>query len=619
MIVPARAPVRPRVISPLTGESLLLEDEVRGLIGRFPRGAILLIGPAASGKTTALRHLASVFPDAPVRYLDGPDAGVEPARPDGWIIAADLPIGSDLAPAEKYRLAPWREDEWVEYLLATHKDRCGSVMARLLADDDRGRLEGNAWLSVIALEQFAASDTVTSVRSALLRHVADRCPDPENRLKAQGAALGLLLNPFLGPSLLAQLARPTAGSLLALLRHRPVQLLLAAAHVIGDLQAGRNCDYFDRPMPRDLVRELGAELAASAELRRVLVGWLWQRRERQAMAASVLHASGCPWTPPPGNGLRLRGAYLDRVDWREADLPGVDLRRADLSYADLRGSDLARAVLAEADLRQADLSGARLARVVAPKADLSRALLVGCNAEQGTFDEANLDQATLDRSELRGASFRGATLTGASFRAADLSRACLAEAELEGADFSGANFEGANLSGLKLRGATCAEARFPRADLSSSDLEDLELPAADFREANLQGALLTGSVMHAACFDGARLAQAGLAEVDWDGASLRGADLRGASFHLGTTRSGLVGSPIACEGSRTGFYTDDFTEQDFKSPEEIRKANLCRADLRGARIDGVDFYLVDLRHALLDPSQEKHVRRCGAILVTRGP
>jgi hypothetical protein len=52
-----------------------------------------------------------------------------------------------------------------------------------------------------------------------------------------------------------------------------------------------------------------------------------------------------------------------------------------------------------------------------------------------------------------------------------------------------------------------------------------------------------------------------------------------------------VGSPIACEGSRTGFYTDDFEEQTFKSPEEIRKANLCNADLRGAKLDGVDFYL----------------------------
>jgi hypothetical protein len=33
---------------------------------------------------------------------------------------------------------------------------------------------------------------------------------------------------------------------------------------------------------------------------------------------------------------------------------------------------------------------------------------------------------------------------------------------------------------------------------------------------------------------------------------------------------------MGCEGSRTGFYTDD---QTYKPPEEIRKANLCGAVL----------------------------------------
>ena len=39
--------------------------------------------------------------------------------------------------------------------------------------------------------------------------------------------------------------------------------------------------------------------------------------------------------------------------------------------------------------------------------------------------------------------------------------------------------------------------------------------------------------------------------------------------------------------------------------------------LRGANIDGVDFYLVDLRDAHYDPGQEKHLRACGAILRNR--
>ena len=85
--------------------------------------------------------------------------------------------------------------------------------------------------------------------------------------------------------------------------------------------------------------------------------------------------------------------------------------------------------------------------------------------------------------------------------------------------------------------------------------------------------------------------------------------LRGCTFHLGSSRSGLVGSPIASEGSRTGFYTDKLNEQDFKAPEEIRKANLRGADLPRASIANVDFYLVDLRNARYTPEQETQLRR----------
>ena len=145
----------------------------------------------------------------------------------------------------------------------------------------------------------------------------------------------------------------------------------------------------------------------------------------------------------------------------------------------------------------------------------------------------------------------------------------------------------------------------------------MELESPDFHDAVLTGALLTGSVMPGANFLGADLKDAGLARVDWPGACLRDADLHGASFHLGTTRSGLVGSTVPCEGSRTGFYTDDYDERDYRSPEEIRAANLRGADLRGAEIGSVDFYLVDLRDALYTPSQAAHFRRCGAILDDR--
>ncbi|MCK6462183.1 MAG: pentapeptide repeat-containing protein, partial [Planctomycetes bacterium] len=113
------------------------------------------------------------------------------------------------------------------------------------------------------------------------------------------------------------------------------------------------------------------------------------------------------------------------------------------------------------------------------------------------------------------------------------------------------------------------------------------------------------------------LAHAKVADVAWEGADLRGADLDGAIFHMGSSRGGLVESFLASEGTRTGFYTDDFDEQHFKSPEEIRKADLRGADLRGAKVERTDFYLVDLRDALYDEAQELHFRRCRAILRNR--
>jgi uncharacterized protein YjbI with pentapeptide repeats len=639
MIEPRRAAVKPRVLSAASGEVVPLEDMVRRHVDAGAWGVVAVLGPAGSGKTTALGHLAAVLPDPDrIAFLDDPSlpevltlTDQEPSRlvvvaassERAVALAGSAPNQREALPATgllaSYRLAPWTEDDRIEYLLAVHKPRCAAVMARV-RPADRRLLGGVPELWQIVLDRLVGDDTLPDARTALHRYLEEHLSDTDLLERARSACLNAVLlgDNGLRPALEA-LARPgfTAG-LLRALRHAVAQVLLAAERIAADLHRDADCDYLAKRLPRDLVRAaatlIGQDSPGLDHLYRLLAGPSWSH----AMAASLLHALNIGWAPDRARPPFLAGAYLDGASWPGVKLPGASLVDTDLTGANLQEADLSNVVAHKACLRVSRLHAACLEHLDATGADLAGADLSEASAGSARFEGADLSGADLTGATLSGASFFGAHLTGAAFRGATLTGAELRGARLEEADFADADLGGATLSGLRLREAAWAGARFRRAKLNGCDLEYLDfLPGADFQGADLTGALLTGTTMAGACFDGARLREAGLAEVDWPGASLRGADLRGASFHLGSSRSGLVGSPIACEGSRTGFYTDDYEEQTYKAPEEIRKANLCGADLRGARLDGVDFYLVDLRGAQYDPGHEEHLRRSGAILEAR--
>jgi uncharacterized protein YjbI with pentapeptide repeats len=607
------------VLSPVTGDSLLLEDEVRDHLARTHGDKLRLVGPAGSGKTTALEHLAHVFSGKSLYLLDDPPTEHLCLLKPGQHHCA-VQASADLAAVPgtmAYRLAPWREDEWIEYLLAVHREHCGSVMIRLQADPGHSLLAGNPELWRIVLDQMAAQPALTSVRAALLSHLAGQLAVPAKRSYIQKTSTALLLAAEGQAESLSAVKQQEGEAVFRLLRHRPLQLLLAGAQVVIDIRRKSDQQYFGRHFPRDLVEEVAAAALATPEVFDALRGWFHKRNERQALAASVLHAGRTGWVPAAGTRPHLAGAYLAGVSWPGVDLVDVELYSADLRRANLQKANLENVRATGADFRHADLRGAWLRGATATRAKLANADLASSKGPGGHFEEADLEAANLDDARFPKGSFTGANLRGASLHSAFLQEADFKEAKLEGADFAEANLEGANLAGLSLRQARLTRAVFARANLKGCDLEEVELPNANFAGANLESALLTASTLPGANFEGARLVDAGLADIDWEGACLRGADLRRASFHLGSSRSGRVESPTACEGSRTGYYTDDFSEQDFKAPEEIRKANLCYADLRDARIDGVDFYLVDLRHAQYDTEQEKHLRRCGAILRDR--
>lgn len=135
-----------------------------------------------------------------------------------------------------------------------------------------------------------------------------------------------------------------------------------------------------------------------------------------------------------------------------------------------------------------------------------------------------------------------------------------------------------------------------------------------FRKTNLENADLTDTKIHHACMTKANLENARLAQIDWTDCDLRWANLKNVTFHFGSTRCGLVGSPYPSHGTRTGFYTEELADLYFQQPEVIRKASLVGCDLRGADITGVDFYLIDLRDAKLTRSQRAQAAKMGAIL-----
>jgi uncharacterized protein YjbI with pentapeptide repeats len=619
MFQPQRAPVRPRVLCPQSGEALPLEDEVRALIEARARGVVQITGPTGSGKTTALRHLAAVLFPGAVTFIDDSPLTTVKNLSSGLVVHATREARPQPYLAT-YQMAPWGEDEWIEYLLALHRERCGSVVKRLRAAADRDLLPPLPEVWKLVLDQMAAEEAVAGVRQALQRILAWQLPDRRARDAVRMGCLWLLLPAKAIPGPSGEELRRSSNQLALwhLFRHEAVQVILAAEQIVNDLRDGLACDYLQCRLPRALVREVAAQAVAVPEalehLRKLLAG---EPKRHQAMAASILHATETGWAPESDHYLWLCGAYLEGAAWPYVRLPGADLREADLGGAYLHEANLAGAHAGWARLSGATLQGADLTEFRAPEADLTGADLSRAKADAVAFEGAVLERATLDNAVLRRARFAGAKLAGACFVEADLFGAGLRGADITDADFTSANLEGAGLAKLSLRKATFTGARFPRADLRDCDLEYLQLPAADFHEADLEGAYLTGSWMPEANFEKACLRRAGLADVNWAGVNLRGADLSGASFHAGSSRSGLVFSPLASEGSRTGFYTDDSEEQYFKAPEEIRKANLCGADLRGAVLKDVDFYLVDLRGALFDPEQEQHFRRCRAILEAR--
>jgi uncharacterized protein YjbI with pentapeptide repeats len=629
---PELAAVRPRVITRQSEEAYPLEDEIRSVIAAGKRGAVRIMGGPGTGKTTAIKHLMAALPDAAqVWLMDEPEPHEVSAFSKQFLVIYTGRC-EDLDDLGEFLLAPWGRDDLIEYLLAVHPEACGSVIDRLGTETTlayRGRPE--IWRAI--LETMAADPAIPDARTALWNYLEWLQPDLE-KFKATGrACLDRLTRntPEENPE-----PKPPENEFERMLRHKEVQTLVAAEQLAEDLQAPvpPGDSFLARFFPRTLVEETAEILADDVDAVAHLLMLVEQPLREHALLYSLLHAIGIDCPPEFGCEPVLVYAYLKGVSWPGADLAagvldhadfdGADLHEANLdaSYgrnAKLRGANLHGASMISCEFAAANLSRAHLTQVNASDACFEHAELLGANLQGAlllntVFTNANLKNARLEYANLCGAFLTNANLEGANFAKANLALAKLMDAKLEDADFTDANLEQSQLKSLCFKRARIDGVNFRQADMESCDLEGIECRDVNFERANLNWAKLTGTTMTNANFAQANLRGAKLAEISWEGADLRGADLFGATFHMGTTRSGLLFTGIASEGTRTGFYTDESREQSFQAPEDIRKANLCGADLRGALLSEVDFYLVDLRGAIYDPHQAEHFRRCGAIL-----
>jgi uncharacterized protein YjbI with pentapeptide repeats/ABC-type cobalamin/Fe3+-siderophores transport system ATPase subunit len=592
-----------------------LDAVVEELHADHPTGAVMIVGEEGSGKTTALAHLAAVLENSgDVLFLDEPVLDDALGAAAGRFVVFTARSGGRID-GWTLRLLSWSRDELIEYLLTVHPESCRSVMQRL--GSDWSQLTSSPLVWRIILDGLRVSPPESSPEDVLHRHVVERLEHcGATKLARSHCVARLLGQKQTAAKTWQQLEHASGVEVQRLLSVSCVQHTLAADQVLETMRTSRARKVLEYRWPYELVRVVAERLAPDHDVTETLRNNMRKgAKTLQPMSASLLVRIVPDWRPDGGSRIKgLAGGYLQGVGWSGANLHRAWLNVVDFSRANLENSKLDFAELRCARLCEAKLRGANLCFTSAEGADFTGADLSESMCEGANFWKARMNAARIDRVYLHAAQFREADLSEACFRGAVLERAVLENAQLKGTDFSDANLSGARLAGADLRQSILNGAVLTRAALPNANLEEVAWPDARLEQADLTGAHCTGSRFPDARMQRVNLFGAELGEIDWEGADLRGADLRGVSFHMGSARSGLLITPIASEGTRTGFYTDDCNEQHFKSPEEIRKANLCRADLRGAKIDGVDFYLVDLRGALYDVDQAEIFRKCGAIL-----
>ena len=606
----AFALVEPRAISPITGELLPLVD----LISEHLYSETQTIRITGDGKSVALSHLAAHFHDCDqVCFRD--DEGTQPRPVEGKLIvfSSAANFRADLV----LKLAGWTADDFIAYLIAKAPDRCKSVMSRLQKSNDYWLGNRSPLVITTMLDHLIEHDHLQSIADAIRFHFR---PSVFEYAEQYDYFLTICEN-YLGSTLQmehAMICYQIPDSLVRVFNHPPVRYVLAVDRIVERLAVSADQDGFQQTWSRSFLKLMVNRLQSlddiHAEIRSLEKVVCKADSPVSTNAADILLRLDPQWRPPRASRVRLNRASLDTAEWngllleksslhetrlRHASLNGASFNKSDLTSADFSFSQMTGVKLYGASARGARFSNVSMRHVDARRANLSHAIFDSARMEYGDFSQACLAYCDFSHSLMQ----------FSRFESADLS-----DAKLDESDLSSASFDKARLVWVDFRRAYLKATRFVSANLSNCNFEETKLDEINFSKANCTGALFSESSFKHCNFVNANLLQAKLGNVNWTHCNLRGADMSGCHFFFGSTRSGLVGSPYPSHGTRTGFYTDDYDEQHFKRPEEIRKANLRGCDLRGAKVHRADFYLVDLRDASYDSDQERHFRRCGAIL-----
>ncbi|QDV87233.1 pentapeptide repeat-containing protein [Stieleria magnilauensis] len=620
MIQPVLSPVAPRVVSPISGDVTPLVDQIEGLLGR---GKPIRVRLEGEGRTGALKHLAAAFPEpmaADRLHLDDESQPFELGDAVVTVVTSKL-IVCDLV----LKLCAWSRDDFIEYLLAVHPDRCRSVMSRL-NDANLRYASGSPAVWRLILDRMAADPNVCEIESIVVDEVHRRIGD---QVRSRALADMMLMHSAeaFGMFPLADVLPESVGQILS---QADVAMAFTNERFVGRLRSSDVADVqtlMSYRWPWERLQSIAKLIDKSDQIQGNLSKAFADGRSSSAATSATLLCLCDPQWKPSGQQLCLCGGRFDNAVW-----PEIDLRSADLNGARFCNANLTRARFDGACLRSVDFSGAvlRHADLSQPSRNPDHPAATGVEAgedrhrQRKAAEEVRPAVRDIVTGSFRNADLSHANLSGRCFRHCDL-----IDADLTGVRAHGVLFEEAAIDGADVRSGDFSQSRFLKMDFQNTTIDDASFYCSDFLQVNLDAvtaanvsfqhcglsyASMTASTLTACNFHDATLVNAKLAEINWQDCDLRDADLRGCTFHLGSTRCGLVGSPYPSHGTRTGFYTDDFDEQYFKSPEVIRKANLSGSDLRGADISGVDFYLVDLRDAKFDPDQRKQFVATGAIL-----